>query len=145
MQLTIDPYHHPLRPTGHLLALPIIWEQDVEKGPPALFSDVEKGPPALFSRHSEAQRTTTGTEPVSAGSGRVGKNDDAPPPRHGRLTDSQACTSLALFIHRAVHLAAASLDGLFEHAARFSSAIRNNPNNWPRRITLSLENSDEKL
>ena len=39
---------------------------------------------------------------------------------HCLLTDSPACTNMALFIHRAVHLAAASLDGLFEHPHGFS-------------------------
>ena len=53
--------------------------------------------------------------PSRRGSGRAGKNDYASPSRHCRLTDSPACTSVALIILRAVHLAAALLDGLFEH------------------------------
>ena len=52
-----------------------------------------------------------------------GKNDVASPPGHGRLTDSPACTDVALFINRAVHLAAALLDGLFEHPADWSESI----------------------
>jgi hypothetical protein len=56
-----------------------------------------------------------GIEPVSAGSGRAGKNDYASPFGHCRLTDSPASTNVALIIHRAVDLAAAWLDDLFEH------------------------------
>ena len=52
-----------------------------------------------------------------------GRNDVASPPGHGRLTDSPACTDVALFIHRAVHLAAASLNGFFEHPADWSESI----------------------
>ncbi|MGZ8394019.1 MAG: hypothetical protein ACXWWJ_04545, partial [Nitrospira sp.] len=47
--------------------------------------------------------------------GGVGKNDVASPPRHCRLTVSPASTDAALIMLRAVDLAAASLDGLFEH------------------------------
>jgi hypothetical protein len=39
-------------------------------------------------------------------------------PRHCRLTISPARTNVARFIHRAVRLAAAALDDLFEHPAR---------------------------
>jgi hypothetical protein len=39
--------------------------------------------------------------------------------RHGRLTVSPASTNLALIILRAVDLAAASLDDLFDHPADF--------------------------
>jgi hypothetical protein len=37
--------------------------------------------------------------------------------KNGRLTDSPASTNMALIILRAVDLAAAALDGLFEHPA----------------------------
>ncbi len=40
---------------------------------------------------------------------------------HSRLTVSPACTDVAL-IHRAVHLAAALLDGIFAHPAGDSDA-----------------------
>lgn len=39
------------------------------------------------------------------------------PVRHCRLTDSPASTDVALIMLRAVDLAAALLDGLFEHPA----------------------------
>ena len=51
--------------------------------------------------------------------GRLGvdKNGDDSPLRHGRLTVSPASTNVALIMLRAVDLAAASLNGLFEPPA----------------------------
>ncbi len=75
---------------------------------------------ALYPRVENLRGSTCrhGKEPVSAGSGRVGKNDVASPPRHCRLTVSPASTDVALLIRRAVDLAAAALDNHFEHPAR---------------------------
>jgi hypothetical protein len=71
-----------------------------------------------------------GKEPVSAGSGRVGENDDASPARHCRLTISAASANMTLIILRVADLAAAVAaeqrvlarrgwagenDGLFDH------------------------------
>ena len=90
---------------------------------------------ALYSARREPQRLVVRPWEKSlsrqARGGRV-KMMTIRPPRHCRLTDSPARTDMVLFIHRTVRLiilrvadlAAAALDGHFEHPARFSLVMR---------------------
>lgn len=76
--------------------------------------DVEKGL-QLCSRIVQRLNVRRERARLGGARGGLGKDKYASPSRHCRLTYPPACTSLALTILRAVHLAAALLDILFEH------------------------------
>ena len=65
-----------------------------------------------------------GKEPVSAGSGRAGEMYIRFALRNCRLTASPASANVTLIILRVADLAAAALDGHFEHPAKLFLVLR---------------------